>query len=329
MKKFIPVFIINCLLPSLLHSQNIINTGKPIAEIFTDFHLNLDNPTKTTGFGLNRAYIGYSIKPEGSFSGTLIVNIGNPDDLVEGSIRRRYAYFREASVSYAKDKLIVSFGITGTRIFDFQQKFWGKRYIANTYQSINGYGSVADLGVAVDYKFDDTWKGDITIMNGEGFSDIQLDNSVRASAGLTFTPVKQIAARIYGDVENPDDRWRYMIVAFFGFKNDLLTIGGEVSYKSNLDAIEGHDAWGISATGGINIFKKTELFTRYDYSTSVNLSGESHPWNWPNDDKFSVYGVQYTFNENVRMALNYQGIYPYNPGNHVTDAIYVNAMFRF
>ena len=57
------------------------------------------------GLDLNRAYLGYNFMPEGDFSATIIVNIGTPDDLAAGSIPRRYAYFREASVTYTKEKL--------------------------------------------------------------------------------------------------------------------------------------------------------------------------------------------------------------------------------
>lgn len=312
-----------------LDAQSVVIQGKPIAEIFTDFHCNLDDTTGTTGFGLNRAYLGYNFQPAGNFSGSIILNIGSPDDLPEGAVRRRYAHFREASITYAKNKLSISFGITDTHLFDFQQKFWGKRYVANTYQSINGYGYVADLGVALDYKFNDTWKCDFTIMNGEGYTDIQLDNGVKTSAGLIYTPVRQIAVRVYGDIENLHDQWRYMLLVFFGFKNDLITIGGEASYKTNLDMIAGHNAWGISGTAGINIFKKTELFVRYDYSASVIIPGENAQWNWKNDGRFAVFGIQYTFNEYVKMALDYQGTYPYNTDNHNSDAIFVNAVFKF
>lgn len=329
MRRILPILIFAVTFCQLLNSQAIVSQGKPVAEIFTDFHWNLDDSTKTTGFGMNRAYLGYNFLPGESFSGSIIINIGNPDDLSPGSVHRRYAFFREASITYTKNKFNIALGITDTHLFDFQQKFWGKRYVANTYQSINGYGYIADLGVALDYKFNDIWKCDITIMNGEGYSDIQLDNGVKTSAGLIFTPVKQIAVKIYGDVENPHYKWRYTLVGFFGFKNDLITIGIEASYKSNLDLIGGHNAWGISGTGGINIFKKTELFARYDYSASVIVPGENTQWNFLNDGRFAVYGIQYTFSENVKMALDYQGTYPYSTDKHVSDAIYVNAKFKF
>ena len=172
MKKYLSIIIILSVKWQILYNQTVNSTGHPITEIFTDFHLNIDDTSKTSGFGLNRAYFGYNFIPDSHFSGTVIVNAGIPDDLAPGSIPRRYAYIREASISYSNEKLKIAFGITGTRLFDFQQKFWGKRYIANTYQSINGYGFVADLGIVIDYQINDIVKADITLMNGEGYSNI-------------------------------------------------------------------------------------------------------------------------------------------------------------
>jgi hypothetical protein len=329
MKKILPALLVFIFFNQVLHSQILENTGKPIAEIFADFHYALNDTANTTGFGLNRAYFGYNFFPGGNFSGSIIVNIGSPEDLSSGSEPRRYAYFREASLSWSKDKLNLSIGITGTRLFSYQQQFWGKRYIAKPYQSINGYGFIADLGLAMDYKFNDTWKADITIMNGEGYSELQLDNSVKTSVGMTITPVKQLAIRLYGDLDRPQGIWQYTLIGFAGFKNEIITIGGEASYKSNLDLIGGHHGWGISGTGGISVSKKAEIFARYDYSSSVTVPGDNIKWNYLLDGSFVVFGVQYTFSQNVKMALNYQGTYPYNPGRQITDAIYVNALFKF
>ena len=132
MKQILTAILVSFFLCQVLHSQIVENSGTPIAEIFTDFHFNLNDTSKTTGFGLNRAYLGYNFLPVGNFSATLILNIGNPDDLPPDPNHRRYAYFREASLSWTKDKLNLTFGITSTRLWDFQQKFWGKRYVAIT-----------------------------------------------------------------------------------------------------------------------------------------------------------------------------------------------------
>ena len=329
MKKILPAFLVAFFLCQILQSQTIENSGKLIAEIFTDFHYNLNDTSKTTGFGLNRAYLGYNLLHGDNFSATVILNIGSPEDLSSGSRSRRYAYFKYAFISWAKDKLNLTFGITGTHITEYQQKFFGKRYIADTFQSVNGYGYISDLGFGLDYTFNDIWKADFTLMNGEGYSELQLDNNLKALAGLTITPVKNLSMRLYGDLSKPTGIWQYTLICFAGFKNELLTIGADASYKSNIDMIGGHHVWGISGTAGINVSKNTEIFVRCDYSSSALVPGDIMKWNYLMDGSFIIFGYQYTFSQGVKMSLNYQGTYPYNPGAQITDAIFVSALFKF
>jgi hypothetical protein len=120
-----------------------------------------------------------------------------------------------------------------------------------------------------------------------------------------------------------------MLLGFAGFKNDKITIGAEVTYKSNLDHTEGHHAWGLSGTGSVNLAEKTELFARYDHSTSVTVPGETQKWNYLNDGDFMVIGIQYSFNKNVKIALDYQGKYPYDTDSQKSEEILLNALFKF
>ncbi len=329
MKRLIPILVVFFLSLQPTYCQTITLQGKPVAEIFTDFSYSFNDTSSFRGFDIKRALLGYEYTPAGYFSARIIVNIGSPEDLTTGAMHRRYAHFREAGISYSKDKLTLSFGITPTRLFDFQQRFWGKRYLENNYQSINDYGSVADLGFVADYKFNDVIKGDITIMNGEGYSEIQLDNSLRTSAGLTITPGKNLAFRFYGDVSRPSGVLQNTLIAFAGFRNDLITIGGEVSYKSGLDKIEGHDAWGFSSTGAIRVKPQTEIFMRYDHSVSAIPEGETIQWNYLMDGDLIITGIQHTFNQYTRIALNYRRVNPYDVSGYKTDAIYLNAHFKF
>jgi len=329
MKKFISVTTFLFLGWQILYSQTVNSSGHPIAEIFTDFHLNLNDTSKTTGFGLNRAYLGYNFASVDHFSGSVIVNAGNPEDLAPGSIPKRYAYIREASLTYSDEKLKIAFGITGTELFEFQQRFWGKRYIANTYQSINGYGFIADLGIVIDYQISDILKADITLMNGEGYNNIQLDNSLRSSVGFTLTPENGFAFRVYGDIAHTKKLWQPMFVGFAGFKNEKITIGAEITYKSNLDLNQGHHAWGFSGTGSVHLAEKTEMFARYDYSNSAIAKGEFRRWNHLLDGDFLVLGIQRTFNGFVKIALDYQGVYPYDPEVSRSEQVLINALFKF
>jgi len=329
MKKILPVLFVCFILSQIINAQNTEIPGSPIAEIFTDFHYNINDTAKTTGFGINRAYLGYKFQAEGNFSSTIIFNIGNPDDLAEGSLSRRYGFFREASITYSQNNLNLSFGIANTRIFRFQQRFWGKRYVASEYQSIYGYGTVADLGMVLDYKLNEKLAIDFALMNGEGYSSIQLDNNLKTSFGLTITPVNQVSVRLYSDIMKANSVWQTTLIAFAGYKNDIITFGAEASYKSNIDIIKGHHAWGLSATGSISIARNTELFARYDYSSSVLLDGETIQWNYLMDRSFAISGIQYTFNQYVKMALDYQGTFPHDPAGKDTGAIFINAHFKF
>jgi hypothetical protein len=134
---------------------------------------------------------------------------------------------------------------------------------------------------------------------------------------------------MYGDIQRVEGLWQPVFVGFAGFRNELMYIGGEVSYKSNIDLTEGHHAWGISATGGINLNKKTELFGRFDFVSSVIMPNEIMKWNYLADGNFLIAGVQYTLSQNVKAAINYQGRYPYAPAGFISDLVYLNALFKF
>jgi len=329
MKRTFSILILIISFCHILNSQTIISQGKPIAELFTDFHYNINDTTKTTGFGINRAHFGYTYTPAGNFSAELILNIGTPEDLATGSVPKRYAYFREAAVTYKKEKLTINFGIVNTRYADFQQGFWGKRYLGSEYQAAYPYGSVADLGIVADYQISELVKVDLSLLNGKGYTNIQADNSMKTAFGITISTPDKVFVRLYGDVMKPQGVIQTTFIGFAGLKNNLFSIGAEASYKTNQDLITGHDVWGISATGSIFLNKKIEIFTRYDYAASVVVPEELLQWDYKKDNTYFIAGIQKTLNPNLQFALNIRRTNPYNPGQKTTDAIYLNAHFKF
>jgi hypothetical protein len=328
-KRFFSTLIITILFCRILNSQSVLSQGKPVGEIFTDFHYNPNDTTKTTGFGINRAHLGYNYTPEGNFSALIMINIGIPEDLPEGAVPRRYGYFREASVAYTKEKLTIHFGMVTTRYESFQQGFWGKRYLGPEYQAAYPYGSVADLGVVIDYELSDLLKVDLSLLNGKGYNNIQFDNSLKTALGLTISTPGNVFVRLYGDIMKPQGVMQTTFIMFTGHKNDLFSIGAEASYKTNLDLINGHDVWGISATASIFLNNKTELFARYDYAASVKVPDEELQWNYEKDNTYFIGGIQYKLSDNLKIALNFRRKNPYNPGQKTTDALYLNAHFKF
>jgi hypothetical protein len=329
MKRFCLLSLSALIMNVTLSQTPTLPKGKAVTEIFTDFHYMISDTSNTTGFGLNRAYFGYNYLPEGDFSGSVILNIGSPEDLAAGAKHRRYPFFREASMAYTKDKLKISFGITTTRATIFQQTFLAKRYVADNFQSKNGYSFVADLGVVVDYTINDFLKVDFTMMNGEGYSELQLNNSVKSSFGMNIVPFRNGVIRLYSDFDHPNDVWQNLSMIFFGYKNEKLTFGAEAARKTNIDKVSGHNGWGFSTTCAVVIAKKTEVFGRYDFTASAVMPGETLQWNKKNDGKFGIFGFQYTFNQYAQLALDYQGTFPYNPASANANGIFLNAHFKF
>ena len=329
--RLITLFAVCFMAHSSVIGQTPAGTGKLIVDIFTDFHAKLNNTTSTTGFDVNRAFLGYNYVLDNNFSATVIVNgAGSPNDMKGESTRRRYAHLRDASLAWSNEKLKITIGLTETRLFYHQQRWWGKRYLAGCMQANHGYGFVSDLGIVLDYKFNDIFSGDITVMNGEGYQELQLDNNVRSSLGLTITPNQNFTFRVYGDHNRQQGLNQFTGVVFAGYKNKYFYIGADGSFKSNLDGvISGHDSWGFSTTSGVYLTEKDELFIRYDYATSVVASGETQQWNFMRDGTFTIIGLQHTFSPNVRMALNYQGTHPYSDLVQNRDMIYVNVQFKF
>jgi hypothetical protein len=327
MKKILLILVPALAIFQGVYSQSVEQPGKPITEIFTDFHLNVNDTAKTTGFSLNRAYFGYQYSPGGNFTAKIVLNALSTDDYDKGTYPKRYSFFRDASLSWTNGKLTLTGGITGTKMFQFQQSYWGKRYIANTYQSLNDYGPVADIGIVAEYKFNDHFSVDYTLMNGEGYTKVELDNSLKNSLGMTFIRGK-LTFRMYGEIIRVSGLWQPLVTGFAGFKNDKFTLGCEASFKANCDSI-GYHKWGFSTTNSYSITKRTEIFIRCDYSTSVTLKGETDPWNIAKDWTFIVSGFQVTFNKYVKLALDYQNKSPHKSGKKDSGMIIVNGLFKF
>jgi hypothetical protein len=328
MKEVLPFLVVFLVYPEVSYSQNPVIPGKPIMEIITDFHLGLNDTTKTTGFGISRAYFGYNYLPGNNFSCKVILNIGTPEDLPKQASPRRYAYFREASITYTKDRIMVSFGIATTKHFIFLQQFWGKRFISAEFETRNKYGYIADIGVVLDYKFNDEFNFDVSLTNGEGYSDIQLDNGVKAAAGLTYRPSNHYAFRFYNDLNNTNGLLQYTLSSFAGIDNKLINFGASLHYKTNMDRVEGHDGWGISSTGSVKLPRNYEIFARYDFSGSVTVQGEANPWNYMKDANLVIFGLQKSFNANFRLALDYQDYIPYSSNLPSSGFIFINALLK-
>jgi hypothetical protein len=328
MNRILFVFILISALSKTGSAQTSTPSGKPIMQIISDYHFSLNDTAKTSGFGISRAYFGYNYQADPNFSCEIVLNVGTPEDLPKPSTPKRYAFFREAAVTYSKDRLHISFGITTTRHFDMLQKFWGKRFICNEFEIRNKYGNIADLGVVADYRLSDKVSLDAALTNGEGYSQVQLDNGIKAAAGVTYRPDHNYVFRFYNDLNRNLGIMQYTASLFAGVDNKITNLGASFHYKTNYDNIHGHDAWGISATGALKLPRNFEIIGRYDFSGSIRVPGDSRTWNYLKDANLVIVGLEKNVSENCKLAIDLQDTIPYAKDLPTSAFIFINALFK-
>ena len=168
--------------------------GKAIVQTFGNFNVNF-GAGNGRGFDLERTYLGYEYKLGNGLSVKSVMDIGKSSDV---SDLQRIAYIKNAMLSWKKGDMTLNGGLISTTQFNFQEKFWGYRYIMKSFQDQYKFGSSADLGLSVAYKFADWISADAIVVNGEGYKKIQKDNGLNYGLGLTLTPTKGFQIRLYG-----------------------------------------------------------------------------------------------------------------------------------
>ena len=115
--------------------------GKAIVQVFANFHAGFGAQENNIGFDLERAYLGYEYKFKGGLSVKAVMDIGKSSDV---SDNQRLAYIKNAMVSWKKGNLTLNGGLISTTQFNFQEKFWGYRYVMKSFQDQYKFGSSAD-----------------------------------------------------------------------------------------------------------------------------------------------------------------------------------------
>ncbi len=333
MRKFIYPAIIVFTLLAFLESKAQDSTftkvrGSVYGKIFANYHMGL-NETDVTAFEIKRAYFGYKASLSKYFNANVKLDIGSPDDLSDYSIIRRYAYFKNAYVNYTRNKLKVYFGLIDLLQFKYQEEYWAHRYIQKSFCDEYKFGSSADLGAQVIYKFTDWFSADFTVMNGEGYTKLQSDNTLKSGMGMTFVPYKNFILRVYGDLSEKEEI-QTTLSTFIGYKlTDKLIGGFEYNWLFNDNYNSDHNRYGYSVYMSYNPFKKFQIFARYDNVESNILTDEYIPWDLSSDGSSVIAGVQYAPIKYVKIALDYQDWYPLAENEANEQYVYLNLLIKF
>ena len=147
--------------------------GKAIVQVFGNFHTGFGSENDNRGFELERTYLGYEYNLGKGLTVKGVMDIGKSSDV---SDYQRIAYIKNAMVQWKTGKLTLSGGLISTTQFNFQEKFWGYRYVMKSFQDQYKFGNSADLGISAAYKLADWITADAIIVNGEGYKKIQQES---------------------------------------------------------------------------------------------------------------------------------------------------------
>lgn len=323
---------------ALLFSKHVVSqekeetfkpSGKVYGKVFSNFHYQLFTNEQESAFAVDRAYFGYEYFVSKEFTVNLKLDIGSPNQNSQYDILKRYAYFKNAALIYTKNNLQINFGLIDLYQFKVQEKFWGHRYIYKSFQDEHKFGSSADLGASLNYTFNEFISADITVMNGEGYNQLQNDNAYKTGLGITANPIKDLTARIYIDYTEHEEiqtSW----IAFLGYKfKKTAKIGVEYNYQVNNKYLKDHNLYGFSSYASVNISEKWEAFGRYDKLWSNKVPGDETYWNITKDGSAIITGIQFAPHKNIKIAANYQDWYPYAENLENESFFYLNLEYKF
>ncbi len=302
--------------------------GKPIGTIYADVYSGINQGENPTGFEIRRAYLGYQFDLDEDFSAKLVLDIGSPNDASDYLLEKRFAYFKYAFVQYKKGKFTTRFGIIPTALFKVQEKVWGHRYIAKTVTDAQRMGSSADLGVSLNYEAFKSLSFDLSVLNGEGYSNIQNDNSYKLGLGVTAKPWKGLTLRMYGDIiEKGASQISWVNFIAYNWKNKIIA-GFEYAKQYNYKNVANQDLTVWSAYVSYNMTKKWQLFGRFDQVTSNVIESYFDPWHFARDGSYALGGVQFIPHKKVKLAVNYKAWLPPSSDFKNEQFIYLNLEFK-
>lgn len=295
--------------------------GKAIVQVFGNFHSGFGETNNDRGFELERSYLGYEYNLGKGLSIKGVMDVGRSNQVDD---YHRIAYIKNAMISWKRGNLTLNGGLIPTTQFNFQEKFWGYRYIMKSFQDEYKFGSSADLGISATYRFADWISADAIIVNGEGYKKIQKNDGLNYGLGLTLTPVKGLQIRLYGGLNESSEESKKDIVniaAFVGYKHERFTIGVEYNQMWNASYSDNADQNGYSIFASAKLSKLTDIYARYDDLNSKD------DWNIAKDESAAIIGAQFKLGKYVKIAPNFRMNMPKADGAKNGYSAYVNCYF--
>lgn len=285
--------------------------GKAIVQVFSNFNADFSKDAESMGFELERSYLGYEYKLDGGLTVKGVMDIGKSSDV---SDCQRMAYIKNAMLSWKTGNLTLNGGLISTTQFNFQEKFWGYRYVMKSFQDLYKFGSSADLGISAAYKATDWLSADAIIVNGEGYKKVQKGTGLCYGLGATLTPVKGLQVRLYGGLNQgaTADANTLNTAAFVGYKAKAFSVGAEYNYMDKA----GSKQSGYSVFTSVKLTDETNLYARWDELFAGNAVSKDA----------AILGAQFKVGKYIKVAPNVRMQMDRKAGNNTYEG-YVSCYF--
>lgn len=241
---------------------------RPVVTLFSNYHVGTGEASGSSGFGLDRAYLGFKFKGGDNWSGTFVADAGSTK--LSGSDLEFLMYIKNAYVSYHNSGFRIDFGLLKTANFAYQESFWGYRYVMKTFADQYGFSPSADMGIKLSYDFRDWFSVDFSFTNGKGYKKVDLDNNYRYGFGITLLPVEGFTMRLFYDIytspvySDPSVGHQHAVTAFAGYRGKGFRVGADYTYMANAGFSAGTAKSGYSVYASADILKNLDVFARYD-----------------------------------------------------------------
>ena len=249
----------------------------------------------------------------------------------EGAMNTMFLKF--ASLQWkVNDHLSLEGGAILQNHYITQEKFWGYRFVAETFQD-RYYGiPSSDLGLIAYYKINKKFGIDAAFTNGEGPRiDQNIKGNIKTAAGIDIAPNDHFISRIYYHHNASGVQGRnaaeQLYSVFAGYRQkDFFRLEGELTKIDSYKNYTSLYSWGYSLYGNFAVKNSSSIFLRFDrliFKKTDNLNIDV-----PFNGNAFIGGIVFSPVQGISLSLNYQGFHFDTPSKHMQHRLLASFEYK-
>ncbi len=294
-KKLLYGLVFNYFIVIPVFSQDSIQKPRQIffGNIFADFYHDFNNNTKPpSGFEMATALFGMHTDLSKKVKAQLIYDVTRTTNDIqvldsnntaltvnyfEGSKYTAFLKQAEMDWMFAPHFELDVGQLLNQQYLTVQDKFWGYRFVAVTFQEMYRFGNPADFGMRLTYHLKDKLNWSVGSVNGEGpFRHQDEKGNLQYFNNIEYMPNDKWMIKLYSDYEPDGNQFRSANALFVSYKAKNLRVGLEYN-RVDFNKIQSeNNLEGLSLYQSIKLTEKLDIFWRYDGLMNYTLFDHEH-----------------------------------------------------